>query len=270
MDAATEAWKHWRDERVVSARALYGPLSLTGTHWLDEPARDGWALPGRWTVDRAAGKVSLTAARHDGVSVDDVPLCATVRLCPDDCPDCPNVLRITHGGRRLQLIVREDRYAVRVFDPSAPARTAFAGIDAYPYDPDWARPATFVPFPADRTVTVSHSDGHRRPVQLAGTLTFGRESAIYRLDVQRTVQGGLSVSVGDPSRDAEPCGFRVVDIPEPDRTGRTVLDFNRAQLPPSAFAEHYLCPLPTVGNALPFPVPAGERAILKARGLVLR
>jgi uncharacterized protein (DUF1684 family) len=267
MEAATEAWKHWRDERVVSAHALYGPLSLTGTHWLDEPGRSGRALPGRWIVDRPVRAVRLTAARHDGVSVDDVPLCGTVRLCPDECPDAP---RITHGGRRLQLITREDRYAVRVFDPSAWARSAFAGIDTFPYEPDWVVPARFVPFPADRTVTVPHSDGLRRPVVLAGTLTFWRGSAAYRLDVQRVAEGGLAVSVADRTREAEPCGFRVVDIPTPDGLGGTVLDFNRAQLPPSAFAEHYLCPLPTDTNTLPFPIPAGERRILAARGLARR
>jgi uncharacterized protein (DUF1684 family) len=262
MDTAVEAWKFWRDERAVSARALYGPLSLTGIHWLDEPRRDGRALPGHWTVDRQAGEVALTAARHDGIAVDDVPLEGTVRLCPDDTEHSP---RISHGGRRLELIQREDRYAVRVFDPAAPARSAFAGIDAFPYDPAWAVPARFVPFPADRTARVPHSDGRERPAVFAGTLLFRRRSAAYAVEVQRGADGALSVSVTDPTRAGESCGFRVVDIPAPDREGTTLVDFNRAQLPPSAFAEHYLCPLPPGGNALPFPVRAGERRLLARR-----
>jgi uncharacterized protein (DUF1684 family) len=262
MDIAVEAWKYWRDERAVSARALYGPLSLTGTHWLDEPRREGRALPGRWTVHRQAGEVTLTAARHDGIAVDDVPLEGTVRLCTGDTRNAP---RISHGGRRLELIQREDRYAVRVFDPASPARSTFAGIDAFPYDPAWAVPARFVPFPADRTERVPHSDGRKRSAVFAGTLLFHRRSTAYAVAVQRGADGDLSVSVSDTTRSGESCGFRVVDIPAPDHVGTTLMDFNRAQLPPSAFAEHYLCPLPSEGNALPFPVRAGERRLL-ARG----
>jgi uncharacterized protein (DUF1684 family) len=262
MDDAAEAWTYWRDERVLSARALYGPLALTGTHWLDEPRRDGRSLPGRWTVDRQQGEVTLTAARHDGIAVDDVPLDGTVRLCTSDASNAP---RLSHGGRRLELIQREDRYAVRVFDPGAPARFAFAGIDAFPYDPAWAVPARFVPFPADRSVRVPHSDGRRRPAVFAGTLRFRRRGTAYAVAVQRAADGAMSISVSDSTRTGESCGFRVVEIGAPDRAGTALVDFNRAQLPPSAFAEHYQCPLPPEGNALPFPVRAGERRLLARR-----
>ena len=263
MESAVEAWTSWRDGRVVTARAPYGPLSLTGTHWLDAPRHGGRALPGRWTVDPQSGEVSLTAARHDGVSVDDTPLDGTVRLCPDDPSGVP---RITHGGRRLELIRREEGYAVRVFDPAAPARSLFAGIDAFPYDPDWVVPARFVPFPAEQAVPVPHSDGRTRPALFAGTLRFRRGSTEWSVAVQRSAEGALSVSVTDPTRAAERHGFRVVEIPAPDRTTRTTyVDFNRAQLPPSAFAGHYLCPLPPEDNKLPFPVHAGERRLLAHR-----
>jgi uncharacterized protein (DUF1684 family) len=167
----------------------------------------------------------------------------------------------------LELIVRDGRYAVRVFDPASRARSAFAGIDAFPYDPEWVVSATFVPFAADRAVIIPHSDGRKRPAVLAGTLSFRRGSATHRVNVQRAAEGGLDVSLTDRTRDAERCGFRVVEIPPPDRTGRTLVDFNRAQLPPSAFAEHHLCPLPTQDNALPFPVRAGERRVLEARSV---
>ncbi|SEM78425.1 DUF1684 domain-containing protein [Streptacidiphilus jiangxiensis] len=270
MDAAFETWKHWRDERVISARALYGPLSLTGTHWLDAPRSSGPNLPGRWTVDRQPGRnakggqVVLTAARHDGISVDDRPFDGTLRLCPED--GGAGGPRIGHGGRKLELIARESRYAVRVFDPAARARAAFAGIDAFPYDDRWVLPARFEPFPASRSVRVPHSDGHTRPTVLVGTVTFRQGSALYTLAAARTPEGTLNVTVADLSRRAEKCGFRVVEMPAPDPLGTTVVDFNSAQLPPSAFAEHYLCPLPPEGNTLPLPVRAGERRLLSHRG----
>ncbi|MFD0331374.1 DUF1684 domain-containing protein [Streptacidiphilus monticola] len=34
---------------------------------------------------------------------------------------------------------------------------------------------------------------------------------------------------------------------------------------PSAFADHFTCPLPTEGNTLGFPVAAGERRLLRHR-----
>ncbi|WP_052434755.1 DUF1684 domain-containing protein [Streptacidiphilus melanogenes] len=269
MDAAVEAWKFWRDERVLNARAPYGPLSLTGTYWLDELRPNSRALPGRWSVVPRSGQavraaaVALTAARHDGVTVDDVPLDGTVRLHPADGAEGPDAPRIGHGGRRLELIVREGRHAVRVFDPASRARSGFAGIDAFPYDPDWVLPAQFAPFAADRTVRVPHSDGRKRPTVLAGTLTFSRGSTGCRVEVRRAADGALTVSLVDATRTAQERGFRVVEIPAPDGTGTTLVDFNRAQLPPSAFAEHYLCPLPSAGNTLPFPVRAGERRLLE-------
>jgi uncharacterized protein (DUF1684 family) len=261
-ESAVEAWASWRGERVVRARAPYGPLALTGTWWLDEQRANGWALPGRWTVDEQAGKVTLTAARHDGIAVDDAPLEGEVRLCPDEGPGAP---RVSHGGRLLQLIVREDRYAVRVFDPASRARSAFAGIAAFPYDPSWAVPARYVPFPAERPVRVLHSDGRRRATVLAGELTFRRGAQAHAVAVQRAADGALSVSMADATRAGEACGFRVVEVPAPDADGRTLVDFNRAALPPSAFADHFTCPLPTEGNTLGFPVAAGERRLLRHR-----
>jgi uncharacterized protein (DUF1684 family) len=40
------------------------------------------------------------------------------------------------------------------------------------------------------------------------------------------------------------------------------LDFNRAVLPPCAFSDAFICPLPPPGNVLPFPVTAGEKQVL--------
>ena len=39
----------------------------------------------------------------------------------------------------------------------------------------------------------------------------------------------------------------------------SVLNFNRAHLPPCAFSEHFLCPTPVSANKLEFSVEAGEK-----------
>ncbi|MGB9604538.1 MAG: DUF1684 domain-containing protein, partial [Bryobacteraceae bacterium] len=44
------------------------------------------------------------------------------------------------------------------------------------------------------------------------------------------------------------------------RSGRAVLDFNRAVNPPCAYTPYTTCPLPPPQNRLPFEIPAGEMA----------
>ncbi|MEZ0069624.1 uncharacterized protein (DUF1684 family) [Streptacidiphilus sp. MAP12-20] len=258
MTKARDAWKHWLDQRVITVRAPHGPLSLTGTHWLRDLGAGVPGVPGRWELDGEGGCVSLTAARHDGLSVDDEPLDRTVRLCPDTA-ERPS--RIAHGGRRLQLIQREGEYAVRIFDPASPARAAFAGIGAHPYDPQWALAARYAPFDAERTVAVPNADGRERGLALAGEAAFTAGGQEYRLAVGQGVTGGLSAVFADADEDTY--RFRFVELPAPAADGTTVLDFNRAFLPPCAFADHFICPFPPPGNTLPVAVRAGETRVLR-------
>lgn len=261
MSSSLDDWKHWRDARVVAARAPHGPLSLTGTHWLADLRGGVPGVPGRWeTVD---GCVVLTAVRHDGLEVNGVALDGPVRLCPDTAPT-PST--ITHGGRLLVLILREGEYAVRIYDPASPARAAFAGIDADPYDEVWARPAHFARYEAVRTVNVPNADGRERGLALAGTVAFADPSgAEHTLNVSRSDDGSLSAVFADAASGVQSFPFRFISLPAPDAEGMTVLDFNRAYLPPCAFADHFVCPFPPPGNRLAFPVPAGETRVLRHR-----
>ncbi|WP_225447315.1 DUF1684 domain-containing protein [Streptacidiphilus sp. PB12-B1b] len=264
MSSSLDDWKHWRDDRVVAARAPHGPLALTGTHWLADLRGGVPGVPGRW--EQQGSCVVLTAARHDGLEVDSVALDGSVKLCPDTAP---NPSLITHGGRRLVLILREGEYAVRVYDPASRARAAFAGIDAHPYDERWARPARFTPYSGERTVSVPNADGRERGLALAGSVAFtvpaegdgGAPGPEHTLQVGRAGDGSLSAVFADAGA-AGALGFRFVTLPAPGPDGATVLDFNRAYLPPCAFAEHFICPFPPPGNRLETAVPAGETRIL--------
>ena len=276
MSSSLDDWKHWRDDRVVTARAPHGPLALTGTHWLADLRGGVPGVPGRW--ERQGNCVILTAARHDGLEVDSVALDGPVRLCPDTAPK-PSV--ITHGGRLLVLILREGEYAVRIFDPASQSRAVFAGIDAHPYDEQWTLPARFTPFAAPRTVAVPNADGRERGLALAGVVTFTPPSVTgpdgaegqgaggeggggeRTLQVSQAEDGSLSAVFADASSVRGAFRFRFVSLPAPGPDGSTVLDFNRAYLPPCAFADHFICPLPPPGNQLESAVPAGETRILQ-------
>ncbi|MGW6022790.1 hypothetical protein ACWFRG_12845, partial [Streptomyces sp. NPDC055214] len=74
-DASTDAardWKHWHEQRTRTVSAPYGPLSLTGTHWLaDYPDGSLPDIPGRWT--EAGDEIVLTADADDGLTLDGQP-----------------------------------------------------------------------------------------------------------------------------------------------------------------------------------------------------
>ncbi|MGW1764762.1 DUF1684 domain-containing protein [Streptomyces sp. NPDC002073] len=266
-DAYT-AWQHWHEQRVDTVSAPYGPLSLTATHWLaDYPEGRLPAVPGRWT--ETGGGVAVTAAAADGITLDGRPLDNAdgaegadvgVVLGADRHPAA--AARLAHGERHLVVLRREGQWGVRVFDPRAPARAAFQGIEATPHRKDWVLTGTFRPFDAQRTVEVMNADGRSRGLGLGGELTFRHAGTEHTLQVAVDADtGGLWAVFGDATGGSTSYRFRFLKPAAPDAAGSVTVDFNRALLPPCAFADHFICPFPPPGNTLPFPVDAGERRL---------
>lgn len=193
-DPAT-AWKQWHEHRVAAVSSPYGPLALTGTHWLaDYPEGRIPAVPGHWRA--AAGGVTLTAAPGDGITLDGEPLAGAAVLAADEAP--PAHSRLRAGEVRLVVIRREGEWAVRVFDPAAPGRAAFTGIEATPYDPAYAVPGHFSPYGQDRTVQVENVDGRARGLGLGGELSFAFAGARHTLGVAVDEEdGSLWAVIGD-------------------------------------------------------------------------
>ncbi|MGW2226213.1 DUF1684 domain-containing protein [Streptomyces formicae] len=264
-DAAGD-WKRWHERRVESVSAPYGPLSLKGTHWLaDHPEGKLPDLPGRWAetpdaVVLTVGPDDGGAGPGDGLTLDGQPVTGEVRLTADSGPVAE--ARVAYGARRLVVIRREGLWAVRDFDPDAPARRAFTGIDATAYDARWAVPGRFTPYGEDRTVTVGNADGKERGLGLGGELSFRLGGVEHTLQVTVEGDGSLWAVFADATSGTSSHRFRFLRPPAPDAEGRTTVDFNRALLPPCAFADHFLCPFPPPGNTLPTEIAAGERNLL--------
>ncbi|MEU6842039.1 DUF1684 domain-containing protein [Streptomyces sp. NPDC046716] len=242
MTDAADAWKQWHEARTASVAAPHGPLSLTGTHWLDDyPDGKLPAIPGEWRTDGDAVVRTL-----DGVET---------RFGPD--------ATVALGERRLVVIVREGLWGVRDFDPAAPARAAFlesAGIDATPYDPRWSVEGRFTPYPDGTTdVRVENADGRKRALGLAGELAFTLAGQEHTLQVARQADGRLWAVFADATSGRTSYRFRFLYPAAPDADGRTTVDLNRATLPPCAFADHFVCPFPPPGNTLTVGIEAGER-----------
>ncbi|MFI2762979.1 DUF1684 domain-containing protein [Streptomyces echinatus] len=261
-------WKRWHEQRVEAVSAPYGPLALTATHWIEDyPEGRLPDIPGVWMAEEDG--VVLTAAEADGLTVDGRPFAGRAALAAHTGPEAG--ARVALGGKRLVVLVREGVWGVRVYDPESAARRAFRGIEAAPYDPRWSVPGRFTPYDGTRTVRLGNADGRERGFGLAGELTFlapdpaspgprdpgaGQERT---LKVARQGNGALWAVFADATSGDTSFRFRFLFAQAPDAEGRTTVDFNRAQLPPCAFADHFLCPLPAPGNTLDVAIEAGER-----------
>ncbi|MCK2023892.1 DUF1684 domain-containing protein [Microbacterium sp. kSW2-24] len=239
-------WRAWHDERERVAGADYGPSALESTNWLiSEPAAVE-NVPGLWAVG-AEGEIRGTELGVAG---------ATVTLRRGEA--------LRFGRRELRVFPRRETVALRVFNPARPQRERFSAIDAYRPDPAWRLPATFEPA-TDESITIVAIDGDQHEALIAGRLRFEIRGVAHELTVTRNVRGGLGAVFADGTNGIETFPFRFLAIDEPDDDGTAVVDFNRAYLPPCAFSDQFVCPLPPAGNRFTAPIRAGERAIVLGR-----
>jgi uncharacterized protein (DUF1684 family) len=255
FQAGPAEWNQWAEKRDTSVSGEHGHLALVGTHWLaDGPATTIDGLPGLWAVD--GDRVGVTAVPADALLVDDVPVDGVRLLSPDLAPN-PTVL--FHHGRKLVPIIREGVLAVRIYDPEAQNRRTFAGIERFSYDPALVFTARYEPYVHGHVEQVLNADGQERGLALDGDLVFEHADAEYRLAASRDGER-FDVTFGDGTNGPDTFGFRQLAVAAPKNgDATTVLDFNRAQLPPCAFSDHFICAVPPVGNRLELAVAAGEK-----------
>lgn len=239
-------WHEWHADRERLAGADYGPSALESTNWLiSEPAAVE-NVPGLWALSGDGG----IRGSELGVAG------TTVTLRRGDA------LRL--GRRELRVFPRRETVALRVFNPSRPQRERFSGIDAYRPDAAWRLPATFEATP-EESITITAIDGDQHESPVAGRLRFELRGAPQELTVTRSAQGALNAVFADGTNGVETYRFRFLTIDEPAEDGTAVVDFNRAYLPPCAFSDQFVCPLPPAGNRYTASIRAGERAVVLGR-----
>ncbi len=149
------------------------------------------------------------------------------------------------GGPRLRPRIAR---AARVpGDRGDPVRAALGGAGHLP------------PVRGARTVRVENADGVARGLGLAGEIAFELDGAGHTLQVAVEPDGSLWAVFADATSGNSSYRFRFLRPAAPDADGAVTVDFNRALLPPCAFADHFICPFPPPGNTLPVAVEAGER-----------
>jgi uncharacterized protein (DUF1684 family) len=253
-----DAWRTWQAARLRAATAPHGLASLTATHWLGADAQPLDGLPGTWHLD--AGAIVGEGVRLDG----------TDDLRPADAARA--TVRLEEGGEvalgrsLLRHHRRDDDVALRVLDPDAPSRSAVEGIDAFAPDPAWVLQGRFEPAAAGESVAIHEIDGYVESYALAGTVHLdigGTEVALLATGAR----SGMQVVFSDATSGGETYRFRFLKLKAAEGEGEQPIevDLNRAYLPPCAFADFYLCPMPAPQNRLPVAVRAGEKQVQRAQ-----
>ncbi|GAA1748244.1 DUF1684 domain-containing protein [Aeromicrobium alkaliterrae] len=246
-DAWLDDWAHWHADREAAAAAPHGLASTTGTHWLDAEPTELPTVSGAWSA--ADGRV---------VGTDVGTGAADVRLAPGESLELDDL--------RLLAISRDGVLALRVLDPAAPTRAAFDGIDAFDPDRAWSLVGRFTPAAEQATVTIDNVDGRRGPQALAGTVHVTIDGHEAALSAFPAANGGLQITFADATSGTTTNRFRFLTLPAPSADGTVAVDLNRAYLPPCAFTDHYLCPVPPPENRLPVAVPVGETLVRTTPG----
>ncbi|MFF3027035.1 DUF1684 domain-containing protein [Microbacterium sp. NPDC057944] len=239
-------WRGWHASRENYAGAEYGPSALESTNWLiTEPAAvDG--VPGLWALTGDGG-IRGSDLGTAGASV-------TLR----------GTETIRFGRRELRVFERNGTIGLRVFNPQRPQRQRFSAIDAYPPREGWRVPAVFEETPGE-SITITAVDGEEQDSPVAGRLHFTLDGIPLSLTVTRGAQGALSAVFADATNGIETYRFRFLPVDEPAADGSAWIDFNRAYLPPCAFSDQFVCPLPPAGNRYTASIRAGERAVILGR-----
>ncbi|MEO8034256.1 MAG: DUF1684 domain-containing protein [Acidobacteriota bacterium] len=242
----------WRERRKANLLKEDGWLSLVGLTWLN-PGDNEVKLPAHPPVlarfSLQDGKVTLRA-----------PVKGKPELLRDDTdPSGPQVVRM--GTFRFNVIKRNDRFALRMKDSEAEARTQFQGLEYFPFDPKWRIEAHFEPYNPPHKISITNVLGMTSEEIAPGAISFTVDGKPYRLEpILEQGEKDFFIIFKDGTSGKETYGAaRYLYATPPGPDGKIVVDFNKAYNPPCAFTPYATCPLPPPGNRLPIRIEAGEK-----------
>lgn len=255
--------QQWRSDRATRLKAEDGWLTLVGLDWLKEgdnelrvPPKTGTLLG---SVRLENGKTVLSPARDAVLSIDGKPVTVRVELANDAAAQGPTVLR--SGSVSVQVIKRNDRYALRIKDAQSPARLAFKGMEYFPVDAKWRIEARYEPYNPPKKIPITNVLGMTGDEVSPGALVMNIDGRTYRIDpILEQGEKDLFIIFRDETRkdSTYPAGrYLYAHPPGPD--GKVIVDFNKAYNPPCTFTPFATCPLPPPQNQLAMRIEAGEK-----------
>ena len=290
------AWRQelaaWRAQRENQVSAPDGWLTLVGLEWL-QPGFNSFGAAadnkiqvhaqapdhiGLLTVSgRQASIKSASAKRTPGAPI--IQLLAPAGGFPPDLtvdggPAREGQLTSTEAkspiiawhGLTLAVLLRGDRFALRIKDTDAPARTAFHGLNWYAPDPRFRVTARWIPFDPPRIEKIPTGLGSTLDLPAPGIAEFTLEGKTLRLEPVIEDREGetLFFILRDATSQSTTYGTaRFLHTGLPDRglgqPGTLTLDFNRLENPACAYTPYANCPQPPEQNRLPVALEAGEQ-----------
>src|SRR5690349_13572358 len=275
------AWRkdllQWRADHATELQKPEFWLSLIGLEWLKEGNNTLGAdksndiqvrakVPAHVAVFRLDnGKVALVAPRGGfpkDLFVDGKPATEQA-LRPDDQPP-RTTLRI--GTVAIIVLHRGDRYALRIWDSTAPTRTNFRGEHWYEPDAKYRIRAHWIPYTPAKTLDIPTVLGTIDKMPCPGAAEFTLNGKTLRLEpaLESPDAKQLFFILRDTTSQTTTYGsgrFLYTGLPTNglDKPGELLLDFNRAENPPCAYTPYATCPLPPKQNRMPVAIPAGEK-----------
>ncbi len=275
----------WRDTRLQSLQKPRGWLSLVGMPWIEVGnTRVGSAADNGTRLDvgpphlgivklERNGTLSFDPDPDSGATVDGQPDAGPMPLTADvDAGEAgPTVVGFNKGDASFIVIKRGGRYALRVRDALAPARTGFPGMAYFDIDPTFRFEAKFTPHPPGTKVDIMNILSMVEPMDNPGTVTFTHDGKDYTLEAVDEGDHRLFLIFADRTSGHETySAARYMYVEYPDAKGMTVVDFNKAYNPPCAFTAFATCPLPPISNRPDLAIRAGELKPLKNPQVKLR
>jgi uncharacterized protein (DUF1684 family) len=257
--------EQWRQNYEAKLRADDGWLTVSGLFWLHEGENSFGSAPGNDVVlpaplpahaghfDLHAGKTTVHVNPGVPITMAGKPV-ETAELRPDSRVD-----RLVIGDLTFFVHATGDRFAIRLKDKNSKLRREFKGLSWFAIDPAYHFTAHFVPYDKPRQVQIDTVLGDHDSIELVGYVAFTFQGKDYKLDAERNSDGSLFIVFRDLTSKTETYqAARFLDS-DPPANGIVELDFNKAYNPPCAYNPYTTCPLPSPGNRLLVPIPAGEK-----------
>jgi uncharacterized protein (DUF1684 family) len=251
----------WRAARLARLKSEDGWLSLVNLQWLNEGENkiEKPAVGGVVTLQKGV----VTLQPNASLTIGGKPVSAPTVLVDDGNEHGPTTVMSGTVRFYVHAVKMSDgaRYAIRVKDPASPARTHFVGLDYFPISSNWRVEARFEPFHPPHHLAVANVLGGTTDEIAPGRLMFQVAGKEYSVEpILEQGEKDYFIIFKDATSGKETyAAARYVYAPPPDKSGRTVIDFNKAYNPPCSFTQFATCPLPPPQNRLPFRVEAGEK-----------
>jgi uncharacterized protein (DUF1684 family) len=207
-------------------------------------------------LQKTENKVTFKPAEGVEVLTGEQPVVAEIEL-ESDLNQNQTILSV--GMVSFYLVIRGNRYGIRVKQENSPVRLNFEGRVWWPIDEERRVTANIEYYEPQKMVDVPDILGNVNKTAMDCSLKFKIDGREYSLDAFGLPSGQFYILFQDLScqNGSYPAGrFLVTEYPEDDTV---VIDFNKAHNPPCAFTSFATCPLPPDQNHMSVAIQAGER-----------